>query len=157
MRGFLSYAHRDRRLVHRFRQLLSPRLEIARDLRLSVWWDDDIRIGQRWDDEIRRAIEEADFGLLLVSPAFLSGDYIRRVEIPLLTSSPRAVVMPVGLQRVDFPRSDLQGLEVHQIFRYRSREGSEAKWFADLGGENPARFCDELAGQIIDRLLLLRR
>jgi hypothetical protein len=72
LRGFLSYAHGDRRLVGRFRQLLSPRLEIARGLDFSVWWDDDILIGQRWDDEIRRAIREADFGLLLVSPTFLS-------------------------------------------------------------------------------------
>jgi hypothetical protein len=64
--------------------------------------------------------------------------------------------MPVGLQRVDFARSDLQGLDVHQIFRYRDGENSEPKWFADLAGQNPARFCDELAGQVIDRLLLVR-
>jgi hypothetical protein len=120
-------------------------------MKLSVWWDDRILIGQLWDEEIRRALSEADFGLVLVSPALLSRDYIRRVEIPALLAAPDTVLMPVGLQHVDLIRSDLQGLEAHQIFRLRTDDG-EPRWFADLGGQNPARFCDELAGQIADRL-----
>jgi len=154
-RGFLSYAHEDWRLVSRFRRLLGPRLGIARDLRVSVWWDADILLGQRWDDEIRRAIREADFGLLLLSPALLSRDYIRSVEIPALLAATGAL-MPVGLQRVDFLRSDLQGLDPHQVFLYRNGNDGQPRWFADLGGENPARFCDALAGQVVDQLIASR-
>lgn len=156
IRGFLSYAHADRTLVDRLRKLLAPRLASRRGPNVSVWWDDLILIGQLWDEEIRRAITNADFGLVLVSPALLASDYVRRVEIPALTTASGTAVMPVGLQHVDLARSDLQGLDAHQIFRYRVRNEAEPKWFADLGGQNPARFCDQLAGQITDRLLLPR-
>lgn len=152
VRGFLSYTRHDWRLVTRFRALLGPRLENLRGLNVSVWWDNDIRLGQRWDDEIHDALGKADFGLLLVSPALLSRDYIRRVEIPALLAAPSPVLMPVGLQYVDFDRSDLQGLETHQIFRYHDEHDGTPRWFADLGGQNPARFCDALATQIADRL-----
>ena len=152
LRGFLSYAHADRRLVSRFRRLLTPRLEIVRDLTLSIWWDDHILVGQPWDEEIRRAMAWADFGLLLVSPALLSREYIRRVEIPALLDAPTMIVMPVGLQYVDVERSDLQGLEGHQIFLHRDGSDGDPRWFADMGGQNPARFCDRLAGEIVDRL-----
>ncbi len=152
-RGFLCYAHADRRLVDRFRRLLAPRLEILRGLEVSIWWDDHILVGQKWDEAIRRAINDADFGLLLVSPALLSRDYIRRVEIPGILTASGTAVMPVGLRRVDMARSDLQGLDPHQIFLYRDGKGGEPRWFAGLAGENPDRFCEQLAGQIVDRLL----
>ena len=153
VRGFLSYAHADIPLVKRFRALLGPRLDNFREPKISVWWDEHILVGQLWDEEIRRAITEADFGLLLVSPALLASDYIRHVEIPALVTASGTAVMPVGLQRVDFARSDLQGLDAHQIFRYRREHETEPSWFADLGGENRARFCLKLAAQIADRLL----
>jgi hypothetical protein len=131
-------------------------MEIVRDLKVSIWSDSDILIGQNWDEAIVRAIAKADFGLLLVSPALLSSDYIRRVEIPSLITGSGTSVMPVGLQSVNFDRCDMQGLEAHQIFRYRDPHGGEARWFADLAGENRARFCDSLVGEIVDRLLLSR-
>jgi len=139
MRGFLSYAHADLRLVDRFRRLLTPRLEIVRGLDASVWRDDDILVGQPWDDAIRTAIAKADFGLVLVSPALLSRPYIRDVEIPMLLSAYGPVVMPVGLQRVNFERNDLQGLDALQIFRHRVGSEADPKWYADLAGKNPAR------------------
>lgn len=153
VRGFLSYAHADHRLVKRFRDLLGPRLGILRGSQVSVWWDHDILLGQRWDDEIRKAISQSAFGLLLVSPALLSRDYVRRVEIPSLLTASGTAVLPVGLQRVDLARSDLQGLDAHQIFLHHHGPDGDPKWFADLGGQNPARFCEELAAQIADRLL----
>ena len=153
VRGFLSYAHADRRLVDRFRRLLAPRLELVRGLEVSIWWDDHILVGQKWDDAIRQGISDADFGLLLVSPALLSRDYIRRVEIPGMLTASGTAVMPVGLRHVDMARSDLQGLDPHQIFLYRDGKGGEPRWFAGLAGENPDRFCEQLAGQIVDRLL----
>jgi hypothetical protein len=156
VRGFLCYAHQDIRLVRRFRRLLEPRLKNARGLDISVWWDDDILVGQPWDETIRRAIADADFGLVLVSPALLSRDYIKDVELPALLRTSGTAVMPVGLQYVDSRRSDLRGLEEHQIFLLLDDRNGETKWFADLGGQNPARFCDRLAGEVVDRLLAAR-
>ena len=36
---------------------------------LDVWWDAKIKPGQRWDEALRRAIDEADACLVLVSEA----------------------------------------------------------------------------------------
>lgn len=151
--GFLSYAHADRRVVERFRRLLAPRLEILRAGDVSVWLDDHILVGQPWDEAIRAAIARADFGLLLLSPALLSRPYVRDVEIPLLMDGPGTRVMPVGLQRVDLARADLRGIEAHQIFRLRTGPDHEPRWFSELAGENPARFCDALVAEIADQVL----
>lgn len=152
IRGFMSYAHADLPLVERFRSLLAPRLAIDRTWAYEVWWDADILVGRRWEDEIRRALAACDFGLLLVTPAFLSREYIRTVELPALVEGTDKVVVPVGLQYVDFARSDLRGLEQHQIFRFQGPTHREPQWFASLRAENPARFCDELARQLTERL-----
>ncbi|MGH2771293.1 MAG: toll/interleukin-1 receptor domain-containing protein [Actinomycetota bacterium] len=152
-RGFLSHAHEDRRLVERFRRLLDDRLAIDRSLDFSIWWDADILVGELWDNRIREAMATADFGLLAISPAFLASPYIATVEIPTIVNDPAMLVIPVGLQSVDFARSDLHGLEAHQIFRFRTPGASPPRFFADLSGQNPARFCDRLAGQISARCL----
>jgi len=155
VRGFRCYAHADRVLAADLFRLLGPRLQINnRGLDLSIWSDEHVLVGELWDAEIRRAIAAADFALLLLSPAFLSRAYLKGVEIPLLLAAPGTLVMPVGLQRVDLARSDLQGLDGHQIFRFRDPSHEDGRWFADLRGENRARFADELATQIVDRLVL---
>ncbi len=135
-------------LVRRFRRLLLPRLAVDCDLQLSLWWDADILVGERWEGRIRRAMAAADFALLLVSPALLSRPFVTGVEIPALLGNPTTLIMPVGLQAVDFARSDLHGLAPHQVFRLPLPGWPEPRWFAELAGQNPARFCDELVRQI---------
>jgi hypothetical protein len=144
----VSYAHEDRKLFDRFHRLLVPRLANDKHLDFSLWWDGEILVGDRWEERIREAIASADFSLLLVSPDYLSRRFIARVEVPAILVDPAMLVMPVGLQVVDFPRSDLQGLEAHQIFRLQIRGETELRFFAELNGPNPARFCNALAAQI---------
>lgn len=151
--GFLCYARDDAKLVTRLRRDLTPRLKIDRTLAYTLWSDDLILVGQRWDEEIRAALAAADFGLLLVSPAMLVRPYIVEVELPALVRTPGKVVVPVGLRRVDFERSNTQALEEHQVFLYRPPGEEHGRWFADLAGENPARFCDELTRQMTARLM----
>lgn len=155
-RGFLSYAHRDRRLVESLRDRLTPRLRIDREIEFSVWSDDLILLGQRWDEAIRRAMAAADFALILLSPALLSRRYIQTIELPTLMASTATVLLPVGLRRVDFGRCEAAGLEVHQVFRWLDPRSGEHRWFAELGGENRERFSDALASQISQRLLAPR-
>ena len=151
VRGFLSYARQDRRLVDRFRRLLDPRLAIDRGLEFSVWWDADILIGEHWETRIREAMAAADFALLLVSPAFLSRPYITTVEIPALLTDPSTLVMPVGLQWIDFARTDLRGLGAHQIFRLQIPGEEQPRFFSECWGQNAARFSDALAAQVSTR------
>lgn len=150
-RGFMVYAREDARLVGPFHELLRVRLDILRTPAVSLWWDRALRVGDPWDQEIRAAIHRADFGLVLLSPAMLASGYIRRVELPELIRS-GAVIMPVGLQRVDLHRADLQGLDARQIYLHRPDGAASGRWFADLAGQNRARFCDGLLAEIVDRL-----
>ena len=49
-----------------------------------MWSDDKIRAGEDWEQEIDRAIEEAKAAILLVSPHFLTSDFILSKEVPKL-------------------------------------------------------------------------
>ena len=140
-------------MVEAFRRLLTPRLQIDRRIDFSVWSDDLILVGQPWDGEIRRAMAEADFALLLLSPAFLSRGYVRKVELPTLLAATATAVMPVGLRRVDFDRCDAGGLEARQVYRWLDPRTADHRWFSELGGENRERFCDGLAAEISELLL----
>jgi len=153
VRGFLSYAHADRRLVETFRRLLTPRLSIDRTVDFSLWSDDLVLVGQEWDAAIRRAMAAADFALILLTPVLLSRRYIHDVELPTLLASKATLVMPVGLRRVDFERCDAGGLEARQVFRWLDPGRGEHRWFAELAGENRERFCDTLASEMSQRLL----
>lgn len=121
-----------------------------------MWSDDVILVGQAWNEEIRQAMATANFALVLLSPALLSRHYIRTVELPTLMASTTTAVMPVGLRRIDFDRCDAGGLEAHQVFRWLDPRSGEYRWFAELAGENRERFCDALASEITQRLLVPR-
>ncbi len=151
-RAFLCHAHDDRRRVQRFLQLLEPRLRVLRTVDVDVWSDHRLMLGRVWRAEIRAAIERADIGLVLVSPALLASDFVRTVELPALRTRLGDAVLPVGLQAVGFERSDLQGLEPRQFFLLPGGQNGHRRWFADLAGENRARFCLDLAAQVSDRL-----
>lgn len=95
---------------------------------------------------------ESDFGLLCLTPAFLASDFVARVELPALLAEDRMVV-PVGIEPVDLERADLRGVEGLQIFRYRASSGRALRCFSECGQSNRARFCDQLVGEMVDRVL----
>lgn len=150
--GFHSYAQRDDMLVDRFLELLAPRLATRRQLELELWSDQVILVGEAWLEEIERALEHCDFGLLCLTPNFLASGFIRDVEIPALLK-PGRVVIPVALEPLDLALSQLHGLEDRQVFRYRPPGGTRKLAFAECGGANCLRFCDELVTQVVARLL----
>lgn len=115
VRFFLSYAHRNSKLKDKLLGFLADELAISSRFDFSIWQDKGILVGNEWHREIQTALAECDFCLSLLSPAFLSSEYIREHEIPPIVSG-EIPAIPIELEPLDFARHDLCGLQKQQIF-----------------------------------------
>jgi TIR domain len=144
---FLSYAHHDRPLVDSFLAELEKQCSGAARYVYRVWRDGQILLGTNWRESIDRAIHACDFGLLLVSPAFLGSGFIRKHELPHFIGSGKKLVLPVGLAKVDGCHHDLQGIDEHQIFFNRGKAYGELR-----SAPQKQEFAFELFVRIQERL-----
>ena len=154
IRYFVSYAHDDAALARDLLNRLQHLLDSAADYDFPRWQDTDIPLGEAWHDEIQAAIQACDFGLLLISPAFLASRYIRNHELPHfvlpdgVTLTPTKRAAPVALHRVPFDGSlDTRGLEHRQVFFDAGH-----KAYAERGGNRRDAFALALFQQIIGML-----
>jgi len=148
--GFVSYARNDAALVDRFVEVMRPRCSTQRDVELRLWSDRTIVAGERWSQEIAATLADADFGLLCVSPSLLASSFITRVELPELLREERLAI-PFALEPLN-DGLDLKGLEALQVFQLRRHGESRGRSFDECRGVNVKRFCDELVGEIVQRL-----
>ncbi len=149
---FVSYAHRNRVLANNFLEKLSDVLAPSKRFNYELWKDSAIAAGEDWEQQIEQAIEQCDFGLLLISPAFLASKYISRKELPAFVDDQNKPFIPVMLQQVDFARHDLKGLEKRQIFRLDFEGFNEPRAYGDCKGTRRETFVFELFRAIEDRL-----
>lgn len=80
---FLSYSHSDRQWAEALVRHLKPH-------GVPFWTDDKIAAGSNWRDEIQRQLESASVAVLLVSPQFLTSDFVMQWELPALLANARA-------------------------------------------------------------------
>src|SRR3954469_6382207 len=97
---FLSYAHADEDDVKRFNEVFRPQLATSAHYKYERWMDTDILPGEDWNLKIKAALEQCHFGVLLVSPNFLSSKYITEVELAALLAKP--MVVPLTLHPILF-------------------------------------------------------
>lgn len=118
-----------------------------------LWKDSAIVLGDKWKQQILDARDRCAFGLLLVSPAFLSSQFIVQHELPRFVGDGRAVSVPVMLSRVDFQLHDLRGLQELQIFRYKGQGYTEPRSYVECRKGNPrAEFAFSLFQAIESKL-----
>ena len=114
---FVSYRSTEDRLTRDLITKLQILFGASRNYQLQLWRDrDDILLGEDWHAHILTAIEECDFGLALISPDYLTRDYIKNFELPKYVG-PAATkpLLPVLLKPLS-ARQDWLGLEAKQIF-----------------------------------------
>jgi hypothetical protein len=78
---FISYSHRDRH----WKNLLIRQLGVLETKGLLATWHDGlIQLGADWLTSIEQAMADARIAVFLVSADFLSSEFVRRKEVPLL-------------------------------------------------------------------------
>lgn len=150
VRIFLSWCHRDEKHREALMYDLEPALGLFTDLKVQWWEDSHLTCGERLMPGILDRLDEADFGLLLVSPHYLKSAFVRKRELPrFVGKGSDKGALPVKL--TPFPtynrEHDLGGLEDLIVF---DRDG---KSFAETTGVRKALFANELAGSIRRRVL----
>ena len=124
---FVSYSHDDEDLLTELNKQLAP---LRRNPALKVWTDNDIIGSQDWDTEIKNNLVTADIVLLLVSPGFLSSEYIYSNELSVAMTrhdNSEASVVPIILRPCDWKNETfarLQGLPkgVKPVVSWPSRD-----------------------------------
>ncbi len=74
---FVSYSHQNKEWFGKLRPLLN--FKTSTNL-AHIWHDHELKAGDLWDQEIRKALEQMDIFLCLLSYEYLASDYIRTVE-----------------------------------------------------------------------------
>ncbi|SOD19113.1 toll/interleukin-1 receptor domain-containing protein [Nitrosomonas ureae] len=128
---FVSYAHRNKSLANDFLEKLNDALAPSKKHDYSLWKDTSLVIGEDWEAQIIEARDKCDFGLLLISPAFLASKFITEKELPTFASGEKPSI-PVMLNPIDFELHDLKGLEKKQIFRLDYEGFKEPRAYLDV-------------------------
>jgi TIR domain len=148
-RVFLSWAHHDRALKEALLRDLVPALGAMRDVRVEWWEDSHLVCGEELLPGILDRLDEADYGLLLLSNRYLGSEFIKRHELPRFAGSAADKgSLPVLLDQLPGfgPSWDLGGVEHQVVFHLEGRS------FAELRGARRTKFANRLADLIRRRL-----
>jgi hypothetical protein len=146
---FLSWARRDLALKEDLVRRLTPNLAILSGVRTSWWEDSHLILGEDFRSEIVDELDGCDYGVLLLSPAFIASTFIRTYELPrFIGPTADKGALPVLLRPLPLDGTrELRGIEQRTIFRYSQ------KAFSELTGAGRDGFASELATQIRRRIL----
>ena len=153
---FISYARKDSKKVEEFLAALEENIGPSRNYQYEIWKDDkNVVVGERWHDEIQRAVGDCDVGLLLVSPLFLTSEYIIKEELHRFMNEQPKPIIPVLLKDIDFILHDLKGIEHTQIFALYI-DSIRKKSYVTCRGNRKGDFVRELFRQLEERITRLR-
>ncbi|MGM1058675.1 TIR domain-containing protein [Saccharothrix sp. Mg75] len=152
VRVFLSWCHRDAKAKAALLAELLPALELFTDLRVQWWEDSHLTCGEQFAPAIFDRMDEADFGLLLVSTDYLVSSFIRKHELPRF-AGPDADRGALPVRLTPLPpfgsEVDFGGLAELQMFSLEGRA------FTETTGPRRKRFGIDLAASIRRRALNL--
>ncbi|MEM7013757.1 MAG: NACHT domain-containing protein, partial [Verrucomicrobiota bacterium] len=150
---FRSYAQKDHIVAQRFERMLLEYFRISPHYEFTIWQDQDIHVGDGWQSAIAEAMQDAHFGLFLVSPNFLASQFVTEIELPFFEQTGR--VFPVGLIQFDLATTDMKGFEERQLFLHG--EPGDKRFFNQCSTDKLQReFCIELRAEIEAKISRLR-
>ena len=115
IKGFISYAHDDLRMLERLLVYLD---DLTRAFDITFWHDESIDAGAHWNKQIEAAINDSDLFLLLTSPSSLASRFIQNRELPAIVKRANAIngkVVPIVLTHCPWQSlsRDIQALPMH--------------------------------------------
>jgi hypothetical protein len=108
---FISYSHKDQAIKDELRKHLSG---LRGKNKIDDWDDRKILPGEVWDNAIKKALEQADIYIFLISADFIASEYIRKVEIAHALErhkASKAKLIPVLARPCDFENSLLSHIQ----------------------------------------------
>jgi hypothetical protein len=148
----LSWCHQDKTLKKALLGDLQPALGIFTDFDVEWWEGSHLACGEELTAGVVERLDEADFGLLLLSTRYFGRPFIQKHELPRF-AGPRADKgsLPVALSPLPAfgPELTLGGIERQLVFT------RDAKSFAELFGAQRTSFANDLAAAIRRRALSL--
>jgi hypothetical protein len=149
VRLFLSWCHKDQKLKDQLVGLLTDGLAILKDVQVKWWEDSHLHPGEELRVGVEAAIAQADYGLLLLSPAYFASTFIRGVELPRFVSDGGSAAskgaVPVALRSlpgINADTWDYGGVNKLLIYFY------ESKAFSQLRGSRR----DEFANGLVEKM-----
>jgi hypothetical protein len=144
-RIFLSWCHQDRALKEALLRDLRPALGVFTDFGVYWWEDSHLTCGEELTAGIVDRLNEADFGLLLLSTRYFGRPFIKQYELPQF-AGPRADKgsLPVALSPLPAfgLEHNLGGVERQLVFT------RDARSFAEFSGAQRTSFANALAAAI---------
>ena len=108
----VSYSRRD---IDFFEELAAHLAVLQRKGKIELWHEGRIRAGDAWDEAIKRQVEQAEIFILLVSPEFLSSDFVWEQELPEIVKrheKGEAIVLPVIVRPCAWQDSPIAAIQV---------------------------------------------
>lgn len=123
----ISYSSKDADYCAEFVKILKG-LENAK--KIESWTDNKLVVGQEWNKTIQKEFGSSDIFIFLVSPDFLSSDYIHRFETVIAAKREEqgAVIIPIFLKPCNF--------EAHEFLVGRFHAAPKGRWVSDFVDEN---------------------
>ncbi len=93
---FISYSHDDKKWLDRIQSKFKALINVG--IEIDPWDDTRLKIGDIWKKEIKKAIDEADVAVLLISDSFFSSDFIMGKELPPLLEAAKksgCIIVPI--------------------------------------------------------------
>ena len=143
-RVFISYCHKDKKLLSDLRAHLRP---LERAGRVYAWSDQQIKPGSQWFPEIQEAISLSKVAVLLVTKDFLASDFIHDHELGPLLKDARTggvTILWVLLRNCNWRKTPLETCQA---------AFSTEKPLAEMKAERDSAWvaiCDRIEGALVN-------